>query len=191
MEGKGVKAARKEQVMKSKAGWGSGRAGQSVFNWLCRLEGQRSRAQHAAVTLHYSHWPHNESLCNQLPTDRSLKPLTYTVDFPTGSYQMCSLSTHLPVFPDANLNTWTQTHLQYEHRQVKWQECLSRVPKDKVVFIFRLDIVSWSSIGIDVSFIWWETQVENVWVFEHSNIQACEHWNLKGTSPVLHIKEFL
>ena len=56
----------------------SGRAGQSVFNWLCRLEGQRSRAQHAAVTLHYSHWPHNESLCNQLPTDRSLEPHTHT-----------------------------------------------------------------------------------------------------------------
>lgn len=56
----------------------AGEAGQSVFNWLCRLEGQRSRAQHAAVTLHYSHRPHNERPHNQLPTDPSFKPHTHT-----------------------------------------------------------------------------------------------------------------
>lgn len=64
--------------MEGEAGRGSRRAGQSVFNWLCRLEGQRSRAQHAAVTLHYSHRPHNERPHNQLPTDPSFKPHAHT-----------------------------------------------------------------------------------------------------------------
>lgn len=77
------KKQREERVMESKAG-------QSVFNWLCRLEGQRSRAQHGAVTLHYSQWPHNESLCNQLPTDQSFKTHTHarTHTLSVGSIQI-------------------------------------------------------------------------------------------------------
>lgn len=78
-----VKRSREEQVMESKAG-------QSVFNWLCRLEGQRSRAQHGAVTLHYSQWPHNESPCNQVLTDQSFK--THIHAHTAGSNQIpCSL----------------------------------------------------------------------------------------------------
>lgn len=89
-----VKRSREEQVMESKAG-------QSVFNWLCRLEGQRSRAQHGAVTLHYSQWPHNESLCNQLPTDQSFKTHTLACAR-THTHARCRkrsnfLLTHLPV----------------------------------------------------------------------------------------------
>lgn len=107
---------RRRRVKSSKEGVrdgerGSGRAGQSVFNWLCRLEGQRSRAQHAAVTLHYSHWPHNESPRNQLPTDQSLQPHTHThtqtMEYFIGNYQACSLLTHLSVFPDSHSNTHT------------------------------------------------------------------------------------
>lgn len=78
------------------------RARQSVFNWLCRLEGQRSRAQHVAVTLHYSHWPHNESLCNQLPTDQSLKPHTHCGLL---CWKLSNTLPALPVFADASFNT--------------------------------------------------------------------------------------
>lgn len=83
-----VKRSRGKQVMESKAG-------QSVFNWLCRLEGQRSRAQHGAVTLHYSQWSHNESPCNQVPTDQSFK--THTCTHTHCRQQSNSLLTHLPV----------------------------------------------------------------------------------------------